>query len=84
MAKMTGNVRGGRLINENGYKPWLWKRNDRRQKEMSRLRSCWNNKTLATTAAGMRSNEKTRLKMSVRNGIDYERADFRRYIRDLC
>lgn len=34
MAKMTGNVRGERLMNENGY--------------------------------------------------DYERADFRRYIRDLC
>lgn len=51
---------------------------------MSRLRSCWNNRTLATTTAGMRSNEKIRMKMSVRNGIDYERTDFRRYIRDLC
>ena len=84
MAKMTGSVRGERLINENGYKPWLWKRNDRRQKEMSRLCSLWNNTTLSTTAAGMRSNEKIRLKMAVRNNIDYERADFRRYIRDLC
>lgn len=55
MAKMTGNVRGERLINENGYKPWLWKRNNQ-----------------------------IRMKMSVRNGIDYERTDFRRYIRDLC
>ena len=84
MAKMTGSVRGERLINENGYKPWLWKRNDRRQKEMSRLRSIWNNTTLSTTPATMRSNEKIRLKMSVRNNVDYERADFRRYIRDPC
>lgn len=83
MAKMTGNVRGERLINENGYKAWLWKRDDRRQKEMSQLRSCWNNRTLATTTAGMRSNEKIKMKMSVRKGIDYERTDFRRYIRDL-
>lgn len=77
MTKMTGNVKGERLINENGYKPWLWKKNDRRRKEISRLCSFWNNKTLATTVAGMRANEKIRLKMSIRNGIDYEKADFR-------
>ena len=84
MAKMTGHVRGKRLFNENGYKAWLWRKNDRRQREINHLLSYWNNVTLSTTVAGMRANEKIRLKMSVRNGNEYERGDLRRYIRDLC
>lgn len=85
MAKATGNVRGYRICLLNGYKPWKWKRNNKRRRELRHHDSMgWCDQELSTTTAGMRSNEKVRLKMAVRNGEEYVRADYRKYVDWLC